>query len=282
MSDERFKELLHEGRRYDLRFLLLHKAESTELSHEPVLPTGIAILAAICKKKGIFVRCVDYSVTRFDPGRLKEIIRNDRINVVGISATTQAIKQAYAMVKVVKKVDDRIIVQMGGPHVTVLYEEALRNGADIIVRNEGELTFLELLPFLNGTTPDELPGRLESVKGIAYRSRTGAVKVNRPNERICDLDLIPFPDRDSFEFPEKYHMAIRITRGNSFSILGTRGCPGHCFFCSRAVFGNAVTARSAENMVEEICQVKSGILILPSSSFLMIPALRSREDEPFL
>jgi radical SAM superfamily enzyme YgiQ (UPF0313 family) len=256
MSDVRFRELLDDGRHFNLRILLIHKAESDELSHEPVLPTGIAILAAICKRKGIYVRCLDYSVTPYNRGGLDKIIREERIDVVGLSATTQAIPRIYKIIQAIKESFPRIIIMMGGPHVTVLYEEALENGADIIVRNEGELTFLELLPFLNGAAQDELAARLDSVKGIAYRRSDGEIQVNPPNERIRDLDLIPFPDRDSFEFPEKYHMAIRITRGNSFSILGTRGCPGHCFFCSRAVFGNAISARSAENMVEEICLAK--------------------------
>jgi len=256
MSDARFKELLEDGIHYDLRILLIHKAESEELSHEPVLPTGIAILSAICKRKGIYVRCLDYSVTPYNREGLDKIIREDRIDVVGLSATTQAIPRIYKIIQAIKESFPRIIIMMGGPHVTVLYEEALENGADVIIRNEGELTFLELLPFLGGSDPTELTARLGSIKGVAYRNPAGEIIVNPPNERIRDLDLIPFPDRDSFDFPEKYHMAIRITRGNSFSILGTRGCPGHCFFCSRAVFGEAISARSAENMVEEISLVK--------------------------
>ncbi|MEA1928592.1 MAG: radical SAM protein [Candidatus Auribacterota bacterium] len=255
-SDERFKELLDDGRQYDLRILLIHKAESEELSHEPVLPTGIAILAAICKKKGVSVRCLDYSVTHYDQEDLNKIIREGKIDVVGLSATTQAIPRIYNIVKAIKESHPRIITVMGGPHVTVLYEEAIENGADIVVRNEGELTFLELLPLLEGATWEQIAGQLESVQGIAYRGPGGEIRVNPSPDRIRDLDLIPFPDRDSFDFPDKYHMAIRITRGNSFSLLGTRGCPGHCFFCSRAVFGHAVSARSPENMVEEICLVK--------------------------
>lgn len=254
--DKRFLELLQNGRRYDLRVLFLHKAESAELSHEPVLPTGIAILAALCRRQRIPVRCLDYSVIPYDPERLREIIREENINVVGISATTQAIPWAYRAIRDLGAVKEKPVILIGGPHVTVLYEEALANGADIVVRNEGELTFLELLPVLDGTPLRELGGRLSAVKGIAYRNPAGEVAVNPPNDRIRNLDLIPFPDRDSFEFPEKYHMAVRIVRGNSFSILGTRGCPGHCFFCSRAVFGNTISARSAENMAAEICLVK--------------------------
>jgi len=256
MSDKRFKELLNDGRHYNLRILLIHKAESEELSHEPVLPTGIAILAAICKRKGVSVRCLDYSVIHFNRERLDEILEEERIDVVGLSATTQAIPRIYKIIRAIKESHPRIIIMMGGPHVTVLYEEAIENGTNIVVRNEGELTFLELLPLLEGATPAQITDRLESVKGIAYRGADGKIQLNPSPARIRDLDLIPFPDRDSFEFPDKYHMAIRITRGNSFSVLGTRGCPGHCFFCSRAVFGHAVSARSPENMVEEICLVK--------------------------
>lgn len=255
-SDQRFSELLNDGERYGLRVLFLHKAESAEISHEPVLPTGIAILAALCRRKQIPVRCLDYSVTPYDPEQLREIVRGEKINVVGISATTQAIPWAYRAIRDLQSIEEKPVILIGGPHVTVLYKEAIANGADIVVRNEGELTFLELLPVLDSPTPWKLGDRLSAVKGIAYRNPAGEIVVNPPNDRIRDLDLIPFPDRDSFEFPEKYHMAVRIVRGNSFAILGTRGCSGHCFFCSRAVFGNTISARSAENMVEEICLVK--------------------------
>ena len=268
MSDQKFKELLRDTRPVDLRVLLIHTAESEMLSNEPVIPTGIAILAAICKQRNVFVRCLDYSVMPYREKELSEIIKREEINVVGISSTTPGIGQAYRIVKTVKETDPNILVLAGGPHPTVLPDEALGKGVDIVVRNEGELTFLELLPLLGRHTPASITDALAEQKGIAYRDRGGAVIVTTPQERIGDLDLIPFPDRDSFAFPEKYHMAIRIKRGNSFSVIGSRGCSEHCFFCSRAVFGNAVTSRSAENIVDEICLVKDSYPDITQFEFL--------------
>jgi len=256
MSDERFKQLLNNPIPFRPRVLLIQTAESGMITNEPVLPTGIAILAAICRKKNVPVRCVDYSVTSYREEELKSLIEDSEIGVVGISSTTPGINQAYRIARAVKEMDGRILTLMGGPHASVLYEEALSRGADIVVRNEGELTFLELLPLLAECSPGELPARLKGVRGIAYRNCRGQVEVAPENERIDDLDLIPFPDRGLFGFPEKYHNAIRLRPGNSFSVIGSRGCPENCFFCSRAVFGHTVTTRSPENIVEEIRLVK--------------------------
>ena len=82
----------------------------------------------------------------------------------------------------------------------------------------------------------------------------GIVVKNRPRNLIQDLDSLGFPDFSDFDlkryFPmNHYHLPI----------MGSRGCPYDCTFCSNHVLkkklkGDYVRFRSVDNIIQEIEQ----------------------------
>jgi len=69
-----------------------------------------------------------------------------------------------------------------------MFEEALRNGVDVVVRGEGGLTTLELMNVIGKHGLDVKT--LNGVQGIAYRDGDRVVVTpNRP--LIQDLDMLP-------------------------------------------------------------------------------------------
>ena len=241
---------LSESEKKKLRFLFINPA--TTISETPYVPLGIAYLAAILEENNISVCCLDYQIEKLDFQKLRRLIKDKAINIVGITSTTPAIFNAYKIVNFVKRLNPKIKILMGGIHPTVLPEEALSHGVDIVVRGEGEKIFTELVPFLAGGKAKNLA----KIKGISFKVGK-KFSHNPPQERITDLDGIPFPARHLFEFPKNYMPFLKLKKEEfSAHLISSRGCTGKCVFCNKQIFSRQIASRSAENIVEEIKMLK--------------------------
>lgn len=97
----------------------------------------------------------------------------------------------------------------------------------------------------------ENPADLSGVAGFCHRAADGTVAVNRSRGNPANLDLLPFPRRDTFH--EYYGKPIA-------SILSSRGCWRSCAFCSidawyRSGGGRKFRIRSIPNIVAEMTEL---------------------------
>jgi len=179
---------------------------------------------------------------------VKKIIKDFKPDVVGISIMfTAYFDDALRLAKVVKAVNKKIYVVMGGSHVSTDPKACVTNkDVDFAVYGEGEKTMEELLMALEKKKP------VGKIKGMAYKTKTG-VAMNPPRELVKNLDDIPFPAWDmlnisKYDLGEDYQM-----RRPTFYITSSRGCPMHCAYCSSfAVWQHRWRGRSAQNVVDEI------------------------------
>ncbi len=209
-------------------------------------PLGLAYLSSYLKAHDESVQLIDAAALKYDLTRLLQDIRQFHPDVVGISTTTPGYLRAAKLAEKIKE-ELGLPIIVGGPHVTSLTSDTLSKPMfDYGVIGEGEVTALELLDTL------ERGGDLSRVKGIAYK-KDGHVKVTERREYINDLDSLPFPDRDSLPSLSAYHPSPSSYRRLPLGTMVTsRGCPHHCIFCDRSVFGNLYRARSAANIVDEM------------------------------
>ena len=145
----------------------------------------------------------------------------------------------YELAGMIRRMRPRVKIIMGGVHPTILPEEPLVKGlADIVVRNEGELTLLELIEKIYDDEP------CDDVRGISFK-KGAMVQHNQSRDLIDSLDMLP-------QFP--YHMFEGDIRRYQFgNMLTSRGCPYECIFCSqRSISGKRYRARSPEKIVEEL------------------------------
>ena len=145
--------------------------------------------------------------------------------------------------KVIKKIDKNIKVVVGGSHVSVDPVGVIKNKSiDVAVYGEGEMTMWELV----------LGKDLKKIKGIVYR-KTGVIIKNEPRELINNLDDLPYPDWSVLDY-SKYEMGgVFNMRKPVFPLISSRGCPGHCLYCSvNAVWQHRWRGRSAVNVVNEM------------------------------
>lgn len=175
-------------------------------------------------------------------GEVGAAISKQSPDLVGISVMTAMYGSALNVSKLVKSFNPTLPVVWGGIHPTILPDETIKNkDVDIIVRGEGEYTFLELIKNLEN---------LDEVLGISYK-KNGKIIHNKNRPLVGNLDELPFPARHLILEKEKYHPE---TFGNIFS---TRGCPYNCIFCaSHNIWGKTVRYRSPKNIVDEIKEIK--------------------------
>lgn len=173
------------------------------------------------------------------------VISQQSPNIVGISILTGKYGSALNIARLVKRFDSNIPVVVGGIHPTILPEEMLNNKEiDIVVRGEGEYTFLDLVRTI------ETGGSLDNVLGISYKQQNKIIQ-NPNRSLIKNLDDLPFPARHLLLEKETYPSSAYG------DIFATRGCPYHCIFCaSHQIWTRKVRFRSPENVVNEIKYVK--------------------------
>ena len=134
-----------------------------------------------------------------------------------------------------------------GADATDHAEDYLDQGADYILLGEGEETLGELLDRLAGKTA--VP--FEDIRGLAYKS-SGETRRNPRRPDIRDLDTLPFPAWDLVNIDQYRSMWLDRRGYFSMNIATTRGCPFHCNWCAKPIWGQRYNTRSPENVVAEM------------------------------
>jgi anaerobic magnesium-protoporphyrin IX monomethyl ester cyclase len=124
----------------------------------------------------------------------------------------------------------------------------LDRAADLVVAGEGEATLVEALDVLAG----RVDRRLDDVPGLRFRGTDGTLVRTRPREFIRDLDRLPRPAWDLVDLERYRAIWLRHHGYFSMNIVTTRGCPYHCNWCAKPIYGQRYTARSAADVAEEI------------------------------
>ncbi len=114
-----------------MKVLLLHP-QLKRYDQPRLPPLGILSIAAVLEKEGHELSVLDLNV---DPNNLEKFLGRQP-DLVGITATTPLIKEAWRLAKICEKKNLPVI--LGGSHPSALPEECLQQGPiEIVVRHEG-------------------------------------------------------------------------------------------------------------------------------------------------
>lgn len=195
---------------------------------------GLASISAYIKSKGYTdVSCINLwklnTVCEF-----REIISESAsdADVFGVSINSLDCDSAIKCIKIIKELNPKSIIVVGGPHPTLmLHEVEPYPEIDYIITGEGEISFANLLDDLKASkTPDRV------IRGI------------RPN-----VEDLPFIDDTLMGRIEPPYLPI-LPRP-FLSIITCRGCMYNCKFCqpaSKIMFGKKVQRRSVKNVIAEL------------------------------
>ncbi|UCE75378.1 MAG: cobalamin-dependent protein [Methanomassiliicoccales archaeon] len=214
-------------------------------------PLGLCYIASILERENHDVKIIDASLEHKNVEDILKEVNKFNPEVVGLNTLTNFYHSCKEISLNVKKNFPDLTVIAGGPHVSVLPQQTLKDmGVDYIVVGEGELTILELLKTI------EKGSDLSKVNGIGYIENDKIIMTSQ-REFLQNLDEIPFPARHLLKI-KKYNRATIVRQKPYTTILSSRGCPFDCSFCCNAVlWGRKYRLRSPKNVVEEMEEVHS-------------------------
>jgi anaerobic magnesium-protoporphyrin IX monomethyl ester cyclase len=212
-------------------------------SHPPFIPLGLAYLGAVAEQVGHSVTVIDCQGERLNYESFRQRIAGVPSDVVGVTSTTLLYNSAKTIMEVAKEVHPNAVNMIGGSHVSFWDENALKEtkAFDLIVRKEGELTFLELLDRIQANKG------FEDVLGTTVRTKNG-IQRNEDRPFLHDLDSLPSPAYHLLPLDSYHRMGKTI-----FPIVTSRGCVQWCDFCSTVrMFGRGYRVRSPKKVVDDM------------------------------
>ncbi|MFA6147234.1 MAG: radical SAM protein [bacterium] len=232
------------------RILLINPPE-TEQTGFTNPPLGLLYVAGTLLKGGFDVRVVDGCMEGMETVRKRLV--EFQPHFAGITCLTPERKKAFEIASLVKEYAPDAKVILGGAHATIMHRQIMEHypRIDYIVLGEGETTCLEIA---QGTPPS-------GIDGLVYRDPEGVIRKTGGRKRRENLDDIPFPAWHLVDL-RKYpawtdgavlsHNGVNLWREPRVSVIFSRGCGGHCSFCSTWWIWKGWRCRSPRNMAEEL------------------------------
>jgi len=135
-------------------------------------------------------------------------------------------------------------LMVGGVHATLQPDQAASGPFDAVCVGEGEFPSVELCQLLaSGVQP-------RGIANLWIKLPDGSLEKNPPRAFIEDLNRLPFPDLEMWK-------PWIDAKDDEMAILGGRGCPYNCSYCSNHALrqvakGRYVRMRSPENILQEV------------------------------
>lgn len=205
-------------------FFEKEKPKSLDVS---VPPLGLLYLATYINHNAPkFFKAQIIDIGREDINLEEVILLIKKINpfVIGISSMTPQLQGAVELAKRIKKNIPNSTIFLGGPHISADPDFIKRHQKlfDYAITGESEITFLD------------------SIKKLSQNQKIPKIQNSPPP---LDLNKLPIPDKSLIK---------RSLYNQAESMLFSRGCPFHCYYCSRPSISKLVRYRSVSNLIEEI------------------------------
>ncbi|MCA9930791.1 MAG: B12-binding domain-containing radical SAM protein [Anaerolineales bacterium] len=225
---------------------------------QPYPPLGTMIAAGFMREKGYRVALFDAMLadsTAEWAALLDQhqptfaVIYEDNFNYLSKMCLLNMRAAAFEMIRMAAERGCTTIVC--GSDATDHAEAYLNAGAHFVLLGEGEETLADLLDQFTIHNSLFTIHYLQSIFGLAYNTPSGPVRnPRRPPMRV--IDHLPFPAWDLIDVG-KYRAIWRERHGYySMNMVTTRGCPYHCNWCAKPIWGQRYNGRSPENVAAEL------------------------------
>jgi len=236
------------GQAYFLRF-----DPALFAAQRPYAPLGALYAAASVRSAGYRVALFDAMLAEsesewavaLDTHRpAVAVLYEDSFNYLSKMCLLRMRQAALAMIAAAR--ERNIPVLVAGSDATDHPSLYLDRGARAVIAGEGEVTLVQVLDALReGATT------LGAIEGVVV-SEGGTVVRTTPRPIVRDLGTMPRPAWDLVDV-ERYRATWQRRHGYfSMNIATTRGCPYHCNWCAKPIYGQRYTARVPEDVADEI------------------------------
>ena len=209
---------------------------------------GIASLSAVLKEGG---HEVDLYHLTYMPDRTEFVqkIKEYSPDMIGISVRTNALEYVIEMTKWLDEETPEIYVMAGMYHPSLAPDETISiRGIDAICIGEGEYVCLDFVDYLAEHGEPNL-----NADSFWVLDSNGMVHKNPIRPFITDLDKLPYPDLEIFD----YNKLRSNVQQNTAEVIVSRGCIFSCTYCANAQLrniypdhANYARFRSPENAIK--------------------------------
>lgn len=221
---------------------------NTEQINMPVLPLGLACVAAATRRAGHDVRLVNLMTQQNSSAVLRDALNRFSPDVIGVSVRNiddQSMDRPMFLLDSVKNVISQCRnlsyapIVLGGAGYSIFPDSVLAYlGADMGIQGEGETAFNALLERIDSK---------EGVSGIPGLVLPGGGEKEEP-QRIKNLNKVELPSPDILDSPEDLQEIW-------LPFQTRRGCPMECSYCSTAkIEGRIIRKREPRAVIDAIAR----------------------------
>ncbi|HEX9989675.1 MAG TPA: radical SAM protein [Chloroflexia bacterium] len=174
------------------------------------------------------------------------VIYEDCFNYLSKMCLTRMREAAFTMARAAKERGCTVVIS--GSDATDHKEKYFEHGADAIIVGEGEVTLAETLDMLTGRSQVQRT----QIAGLALPDAPNPA----PRGYIKELDKLPFPAWDLVDIARYKSIWMERHGYYSMNMVTTRGCPYHCNWCAKPIYGQRYNVRSPENVAAEMRWMK--------------------------
>ncbi len=226
-----------------------------EAAGQPVPPLGSLICASVLQQRGFEVRFFDAMLAGSEdecaaaldahpPDTL--VLFEDNFNYLTKMCLERMREAAVRMIGMARDRGLKVVVAGSDASDEPIF--FLRAGASAVAVGEGEFAVAEWLAG-SGT-------EAESIPGIATLARDGSVRMGGARAAIRDLDSIPSPAWDLIDLNAYRRVWMRRHQDFALPVATSRGCPFHCNWCAKPIWGQRYHAMSPARAALEVASLK--------------------------
>ena len=221
---------------------------------QPYPPLQTLLAAAVLREEGFQVALFDATLEPPEQGFRAALERlrprlvalcEDNFNFLTKMCLTRNRELAFFMCQEASQAGLAVLVNSSDASDHV--DEYLEGGADFVLIGEVEITLVELARRLLGRSP--VP--IEQIPGLAWRRQRTA-----PRPLLDDLDRLPLPAWDLIDVARYREAWTRAHGYFSLNMAASRGCPYHCNWCAKPIYGQSYHCRSPRAVAEEMRYLK--------------------------
>jgi len=212
-----------------------------------IYPYSLLFLQNYLIANNIESRIIDLNWQK--PDELFEITKSVESPIIGVTAQPHSVLKALDIIRQLKKCNKNSIIVVGGNFFTKTHRDVLTRfkEVDIVVRDEGEITFYELVNAIQNKNS------FENIEGITYRNNDVIVE-NRTRKPESDIEKFALK-YDKLQVADRFKDGILMRNYEkenyrSFPVFIGRGCSRKCAFCEYNQFKYRV--RKIADILQEI------------------------------
>ena len=200
---------------------------------------GLASISAVLKEGGHSVELMHLLFLHSEEQFKQKLLSleskkgDEKYDIIGFSVRTTAFPDSQEYIKWTKEVCPDVFIICGSYHVTLVPDEVLAiDGVDAVCVGDGEYAELELCDKMSAGE------NYLDVESINFKLEDGTFKKNPVRPIFDDLERIPIPDFELFDYDNLESVKI-----NTAIVMMSRGCLFSCTYCGNSQFRNVYPNR---------------------------------------